>query len=157
MVRVDQVLDLVADAVRGGDLVDRPLDVVADRRRRVEQYNPIRRGQERALICAVGDVIQVSLDAADVVVLLVQRGAESRARNRCVVRQPGGVRCAHAFTRSVATTARASSRSRIRPWRSPSGPSIRPASETPPTFSGSKPAALIRSWALASATSSSVA
>ena len=37
VVRVDEVRDLVADAVRGGDLVDRPLDVVADRRRRVEQ------------------------------------------------------------------------------------------------------------------------
>ena len=49
VVRVDEVLDLVADAVRGGDLVDRALDVVADRRRRVEHDDAVRGRQERAL------------------------------------------------------------------------------------------------------------
>jgi hypothetical protein len=39
VVRVDEVVDLVADAVGGGDLVDGPLDVVADRGRRVEQHD----------------------------------------------------------------------------------------------------------------------
>src|ERR1700741_305668 len=41
--RVDEVLDLVADAVRRGDLVDRALDVVADRRRGVEHDDAVRR------------------------------------------------------------------------------------------------------------------
>ena len=43
VMRVDEVRDLVADAVRGGDLVDRPLDVVADGRRRVEQDDAVAR------------------------------------------------------------------------------------------------------------------
>src|SRR5919204_6728008 len=50
VVRVDEVCDLVADAVGGRDLVDGALDVVADRRRRVEQHDAVRRCQERGLI-----------------------------------------------------------------------------------------------------------
>ena len=85
VVRVDEVRDLVADAVRGGDLVDGALDVVADRRRRVEQHDAVRGGQERRLVGAVGDPVQVPLDAADVVALLVERGAERGARDRRVI------------------------------------------------------------------------
>jgi hypothetical protein len=46
VVRVDEVVDLVADAVRGGDLVDRTLDVVADRRaeRRERRRRPTSSG-----------------------------------------------------------------------------------------------------------------
>src|SRR6516225_12450163 len=55
MVRVAEVIDLVADPVGGGDLVDRALDVVADRRRRVQQHDAVRGRQERALVGAVGD------------------------------------------------------------------------------------------------------
>ena len=95
VVRVDEVGDLVADAVGGGDLVDGALDVVADRRRRVEQHDAVRGRQERRLVGAVGDPVQVPLDAADVVALLVERGAERRARDRRVVRQGGCVSCAH--------------------------------------------------------------
>jgi len=47
VMRVDQVADLARHAVRGRDLVDRPLDVVADRGRRVEQDDTVRGGQER--------------------------------------------------------------------------------------------------------------
>ena len=157
VMRVDEVLDLVADAVRGGDLVDRALDVVPERRRGVEHDDAVRGRQERRHVGAVGDVVEVPLDAADVVALLVQGRPARRLGERGVIRQGGRLGCAHVFTPSVATMARASSRSKIRPWSSPSGPSIRPASETPPTFNGSKPAALIRRWAVASAVSSSVA
>ena len=41
VMRVDEVCDLAADAVRGGDLVDRPLNVVADGRGRVEQDDAV--------------------------------------------------------------------------------------------------------------------
>ena len=49
---------------------------------------------------------------------------------------------AHVVT-SVASAARAPSRSSTRPWRSPVGPSIRPTSASPPTSIGSKPAVRI--------------
>ena len=71
---VDEMVDLVADAVGGGDLVDGALDVVADRGRRVEQDDAVRGGEERRLVGAVGDPVEVPLDAADVVALLVERG-----------------------------------------------------------------------------------
>ena len=41
VVRVDEMRHLVADAVGGGDLVHRALNVVADCRRRVEQHNAV--------------------------------------------------------------------------------------------------------------------
>ena len=41
VVRVDEVLNLVADAVCGGDLVDGSLDVVAYGRRRVQQHDAV--------------------------------------------------------------------------------------------------------------------
>ena len=108
VVGVDEMRHLVADAVGGGDLVHRALDVVADRRRRVEQHDAVLGGQERRLVGAVGDPVEVLLDASDVVALLVERGAERRPRDRRVVRQVLGalrpcvgmrlsrrVRCAH--------------------------------------------------------------
>ena len=78
---------LVADAVGGGDLVDRALDVVADGGRRVEQDDAVGRRQERGLVDAVGDPVEIPLDPADVVALLVESGAERRARDRRVVGQ----------------------------------------------------------------------
>ena len=78
VVRVDEVGDLVAHAVGGGDLVDGPLDVVADGGRRVEQDDAVRGGQERRLVGAVGDPVEVPLDAPDVVPLLVEGRAERR-------------------------------------------------------------------------------
>ena len=95
MVRVDEVIDLVADAVGGGDLVDGPLDVVADRRRRVEQHDAVRGRQERGLVGAVGDPVEVPLDPADVVALLVEGRTERGARDRRVVGEAGCVSCAH--------------------------------------------------------------
>ena len=96
VVRVDEVGDLVAHAVGGGDLVDGALDVVADGRRRVEQHDAVRGGQERRLVGAVGDPVEVPLDPSDVVALLVERRAERRLRDRRVVgqarrRSPGRV------------------------------------------------------------------
>jgi hypothetical protein len=87
MVRVDEVRDFVAHAVRGGDLVHGPLQIVADGGRRVEQDDAVRRGQEGRLVHAVGDPVQVPLGASDVVPLVVERGAERRGRDRCVIRQ----------------------------------------------------------------------
>ena len=78
VVGVDEVRDPVADAVGGGDLVDRALDVVTDRGRRVEQDDAVRGGQERRLVGAVGDPVEVLLDPSDVVALLVEGGAERR-------------------------------------------------------------------------------
>jgi hypothetical protein len=102
VVRVDEVGHLVADAVYRRDLVDRPLDVVADRRRRVEQDNAVGGRQERRLVGAVGEPIQVPLHPADVVALLVQGGAERRARHRRVVRKCGRLSCAHRFSPPMA-------------------------------------------------------
>src|SRR4029079_11746482 len=115
MVRVDEVADLVAYAVGRCDLVDRTLNVVPDRRRRVEDHDTLRGGQERRLVGAVGNPVEVPLDAADVVALLVEGGAERRLWDRRVVGQARGLGCAHVFAPSVATMACASSRSKIRP------------------------------------------
>jgi hypothetical protein len=71
VVRVDEVGDLVAHAVCRRDLVDGPLDVVADRRGRVEKDDAGRGREERRLVGAVGDPVQVPLDAADVVALFL--------------------------------------------------------------------------------------
>ena len=90
VVRVDEMTHLVAHAVGGGDLVHRPLDVVPDGGRRVEQDDAVSGRQEGRLVGAVGDPVEVPLDAADVVALLVERGAQRRARNRRVVRQGVG-------------------------------------------------------------------
>jgi hypothetical protein len=94
VVGVDQVGDGVADAVGGGDLVDGPLQVVADGRGRVEQDDAVGGGQERRLVGAVGDPVEVPLDPADVVALVVEDGTERRARDRRVVRQVCGAVCA---------------------------------------------------------------
>src|SRR6266550_2922878 len=95
---VDEVLDLVADAVRSCDLVDGPLDVVADRRWRVEHDDAVRGREKCGLVRAVGAPVEVSLETTDVVALLVQRGAERRLRNRRVIRKV----CAHVGTSTIA-------------------------------------------------------
>jgi hypothetical protein len=112
MVRVDEVVDLVADAVGGGDLVDRPLDVVADGGRCVEHDDAVRRGQERALVGAVRNPVEVPFDAADVIALLVERRAERRLRDGRVVRKGGRVGGTHAGTSDDASASRAWSTSR---------------------------------------------
>ena len=76
VVGVNQVGDGVAQALGGGNLVDCPLQVVADGRGRVEQHHAVRGGQERRVVDAVGDPVQVPLDAADVIALIVQGWAE---------------------------------------------------------------------------------
>ena len=87
VVRVDEVGDLVADAVGGGDLIHGALEVVPDGGRRVEQDDAVRRRQERRLVRAVGDPVEVPLDASDVVALLVEGGSQRRAWDGRVVRQ----------------------------------------------------------------------
>jgi hypothetical protein len=81
------VRDLVAHAVRGGDLVDGPLQVVADGGRRIEQDDAVRGREERRLIHTVGDPVEVPLDASDVVALLVESRPERRPGHGRVVRQ----------------------------------------------------------------------
>lgn len=98
VVGVDEVGDTVADAVGGRDLVDRPLDVAPDRRRRVEQDDPVRRGEERRLVGPVGDPIEIAFHAADVVAPLVERGSERRGWDGSVV---GQVRGAHGAGRGL--------------------------------------------------------
>jgi hypothetical protein len=90
VVGVDEVGDGVGDAVGGGDLVDGPLQVVADGRGGVEQDHAVGGGQERRLVGAVGDPVEVPLDPADVVALVVEGRAERGARNRRVVGQGRG-------------------------------------------------------------------
>jgi hypothetical protein len=87
VVSVDQVGHRVAHPLGGGDVVHGPLQVVADGRGRVEQHHAVRGGQERRVVVAVGDPVQVPLDSPDVVALVVDRGAERGPRNRHVVRQ----------------------------------------------------------------------
>jgi hypothetical protein len=85
VVGVDQVGHLVAHAVRLRDLVDGPLQVVPDARRRVEEDDAVRRRQERGLVDAVRDPIEVPLDAPDVVPLLVGDRTEGRRWDRGIV------------------------------------------------------------------------
>jgi hypothetical protein len=94
VVGVDQVRHFVADAVGGGGLVDGPLQVVADGWGGVEQDDAVGGGQEGRLVGAVGDPVQVPFDPADVVALVVEGGAERRARDRRVVGQVCGAVCA---------------------------------------------------------------
>ena len=61
VVRVDEVGHLVAHAVGGGDLVDGPPDVATDGGRGVEQDHAVGGGQERRLVGAVGQPVEVSL------------------------------------------------------------------------------------------------
>jgi hypothetical protein len=89
VVRVDEVRHPVGDAVGGGDLVDGPAQVAADGRGRVEQHDAVGGGQERGLVDAVGDVVQVPLDPPDVIALLVQGRAQRGRGDRRVVRQVG--------------------------------------------------------------------
>jgi hypothetical protein len=76
VVGVDQVRHAVADAVGGGDLVDRALQVAPDGRRSVEQHHAVGGGQEGRVVDAVGNPVQVPLDPSDVVALVVEGRAE---------------------------------------------------------------------------------
>ena len=67
---------------------------------RVEQDHAVGGGQEGRLVGAVGDPVEVPLDPADVVALVVEGGAERRARDRRVVGQ--GVGAASAQVGDVA-------------------------------------------------------
>jgi hypothetical protein len=78
VVGVHQVGHLVGHAVVGADLVDGPLQVVPDGRGRVEQHHAVAGGEERRLVGAVGDPVQVPLHPANEVILLVDGGAEGR-------------------------------------------------------------------------------
>jgi hypothetical protein len=90
VVGVDEVGHGVGHAVGGGDLVDGPLQVAADGRGGVEQDDAVGGGQERGLVDAVGDVVQVPLDASDLVALVVQGRAERGPGDRRVVGQVHG-------------------------------------------------------------------
>ena len=76
MMRIHQVRHLVAHAIGGGDFVDRPLEVAADRRRRVEEHDAFPRCQERGLVRSVGHPVQVPLDAADKIAAVIQSRTE---------------------------------------------------------------------------------
>jgi MFS family permease len=80
----------VGHAVGGGDLVDGPPQVLADRGRSVEQHDAVCGGQERRLVDAVGDPIQVPLHPAHEVALLIEGRAERGPGNRRVLRQGCG-------------------------------------------------------------------
>ena len=90
VVGVDQVGHRVGHAVGGGDLVDGPPQVGADARRRVEHDYSVAGGQERRVVDAVGDPVQVPLDPPDVVSLVVEGRAERGPGNRRVVGQVRG-------------------------------------------------------------------
>ena len=92
VVGVDQVGHLVRHPVFGGDLVDGALQVVPDRRRRVEQHDPVAGSQERRLIGTVGDPVQVLLHPPHEVALRVDRRAQRGRRYRRVVGQGAGRR-----------------------------------------------------------------
>ncbi len=89
VVRVDEVGDLVAHALGGGDFVHGPLQVVAEGRRGVEQHDAVPGGQEGRVVVAVGDPVQVPLDASHVITLVVEGWAEGRPRDGHVVGQDG--------------------------------------------------------------------
>src|SRR5207244_3377742 len=84
VVGVDDVGHLVGHAVGGGDLVDGALQVVPDAGGRVEQHHPVLGGQERRLVGAVGDPVQVALHPPDVVALRVEGRAQRGWRDRRV-------------------------------------------------------------------------
>ncbi len=92
VVGVNEVRDLIRHAVGRGDLIDGPLDIVADGRRRVEHDDTVRGRQERGLVGAVGDPVEVALDPPDVVPLLVEGRTQRGARDRGVVGKVLGIR-----------------------------------------------------------------
>src|SRR5689334_7279869 len=78
---IDEVRHLVADAVRGRDLVHRSLDVVTDARWGIEQHDALACGQEGGLVVTVRDPVEVPLHPSDVVPLLVDCRAKRRSRD----------------------------------------------------------------------------
>jgi hypothetical protein len=69
---VDDMGDRVGDAFSLGYLVHCPAQVVADRRRGIEQDYPLIGGEESRLVSPVGDPEQVPLDAPDVLTLVIE-------------------------------------------------------------------------------------
>jgi hypothetical protein len=90
VVGVHEVRDLAGHPVLGGHLVDGPLQVAPDARRRVEEDHALGRGEERRCVHAVGDPVDVALDPSHVEALLVERGTERRRRERHEVGQGRG-------------------------------------------------------------------
>jgi hypothetical protein len=87
VMRIDEVCHLVGDAVGGGDLIYRPLDVVTDGGRRVEENDAVAGCQERRLVGPVRDPIEIPHDPPDVVALLADPGAERPTADRRTVRK----------------------------------------------------------------------
>jgi len=95
VVGVHHVRDLVRHAGGVGGVVDSPLQVVADGRRGVEQHHAFLGEQERSLVGAVGDPVEVAVDLPGVVAVGVERWAEGGGRDRGIdreVRARGGGR-----------------------------------------------------------------
>ncbi len=90
VVGVDQVRDPVGHAVGGGDLIHRQTQVWAEARGGVEHDDAVVGGQERRVVDAVGDPVQVPLHPPDVIPLIVEGRAECGPGNRCVVGQVRG-------------------------------------------------------------------
>src|SRR5215831_11637686 len=90
VVRIDEVRHGVAHAVGGRHLIDSPPQVVADAGGCVEDHDAVRGGQERRLVDAVGDPVQVPLDTSYVVSLIVEGWAERGPGDRRVVGQVCG-------------------------------------------------------------------
>ena len=76
MVRVNEMRHPVAHTIGLANLVYCSLDVVADRRRSVEQNDAVWRGQEPTLVNAVGHPVQVALYVTDVIAQFVHRRSE---------------------------------------------------------------------------------
>src|SRR5437868_1112403 len=89
--RVDEMRHLVAHAIGSSDLVDGALNVVSDGWRSVEQHDSVSSGEERRLVNAVGDPVEISLDASNVVASIVEGGAKRRPRDRRIVGQRRGL------------------------------------------------------------------
>jgi hypothetical protein len=73
VMRIDEIGHLVADPVRGGDLVHGPLDVVPESGWSVEEDDSVICGHEGTLVMLVRNPIEVPLDPIDVVAPLADR------------------------------------------------------------------------------------
>jgi hypothetical protein len=82
---VDDMGDGIGDAFSLGNLVYCAAQVVADRRRGIEQDYPLIGGKESGLVGTVGDPEQVPLDAPDIVALVIEGWPECGLRDRHVV------------------------------------------------------------------------
>ncbi len=82
---VHEMRDGVVDTFGLGDFVHRPAKIVADRRRGVEENDPLIGGKECRLVGPVSDPEQVPLDAPDVVVQVIEGWSERGRGNGYVV------------------------------------------------------------------------